>query len=86
VLVEPALKGGQTEFAVVGIGVNVRHGADDFPPELRHTATSCALAGVTVTLAQVRGAVLAALDDGYRRALCEGPASLYVAWSGAVSS
>jgi BirA family biotin operon repressor/biotin-[acetyl-CoA-carboxylase] ligase len=86
VLVEPALKGGQIEFAVVGIGVNVLHGADDFPPELRHTATSCALAGVTVTLAQARVAVLAALDEGYRRALREGPATLYAAWAGAVSS
>ena len=86
VLIEPALKGGQIEFAVVGIGVNVRHGVADFPPDLRGTATSCALAGVDVTLAQVRAAVLGALNASYRLALRDGPASLFVAWSSAVAA
>lgn len=86
VLVEPALKGGQIEFAVVGIGLNVRHGVEDFPPELRPTATSCALAGIDLTLAQTYAAVLAALEALYRDALNAGPSSLYAAWSAAVSS
>ncbi len=86
VLVEPVLQNERIEFAVVGLGVNVRHGAEDFLPELRATATSCRLAGVDLALAPARAAVLAALDAGYQRALREGPASLYAAWSGAVSS
>ncbi len=85
VLIEPALRGDHIEHAVIGIGVNVRHGTAAFPPELRATATSCALAGVDCTLAQARVAVLAALEGAYRRALRDGPASLYAAWT-AVSS
>jgi BirA family biotin operon repressor/biotin-[acetyl-CoA-carboxylase] ligase len=86
VLVEPVLKGGNIDFAVVGIGVNVRYGVDDFPPELRGTATSCRLVGVDCALVQARAAVLAAFGEHYRRALREGPASLYTVWSEAVSS
>ena len=81
VLVEPVLKGDHIEFAVVGIGVNVRHGAEDFPPELRNTATSCLLAGADCTLQQARTAVLVALDEHYRLALRDGPDSLYVSWT-----
>lgn len=86
VLIEPALKGERIGFAVVGIGVNVRHGAEDFPPELRGTAVSCRLAGVDCSLAQARTAVLAALEELYRRALRDGPASLYAAWAAEISS
>jgi BirA family biotin operon repressor/biotin-[acetyl-CoA-carboxylase] ligase len=85
VLIEPALRGERIEYAVIGIGVNVRHSAADFPPELRATATSCALAGVDCTVAQARAAVLAALDAAYRRALRAGPTSLYAAWTAAAA-
>lgn len=34
---------GRRTRAVLGIGVNLGHGADDFPPELRRTATSVRL-------------------------------------------
>ena len=44
---------------VLGIGVNVHQGADDFPPELRASATSLALAGSPVD----RLALLARLTD-----------------------
>ena len=80
VLVEPVLKGDHIEFAVVGLGINVRHRAQDFPPELLGTATSCALAGVDCTVEQVRAAVLSALGASYGRALRAGPASLYATW------
>lgn len=83
VLVEPVLRGDHIGFAVIGIGVNVRHGAEDFPPELRGTATSCALAGAACTPEQALAAVLAALEAAYRCALRDGPASLYAAWTAA---
>jgi BirA family biotin operon repressor/biotin-[acetyl-CoA-carboxylase] ligase len=86
VLIEPALKGDHIAHAVIGIGVNVRHGAEDFPPELRGTATSCALMGLDCSLVQARAAVLAALDAAYRRALRDGPASLYAAWTAVISA
>ena len=44
---------------VLGIGVNVHQGADDFPPELRASATSLAMAGSPVD----RLALLARLTD-----------------------
>lgn len=50
VLVEPRIGAGRIEFAVVGIGINVGQGADDFPPELRETATSCRDAGVAISV------------------------------------
>ena len=34
---------GKFPFAVVGIGFNVNHARDDFPPELRESATSLAI-------------------------------------------
>ena len=39
-LIETEREDAQLAFAVVGIGINVRHGEDDFPPEVRHMATS----------------------------------------------
>lgn len=53
VLVEPRIGAGHIEFAVVGIGINVRHSAEDFPPALRERATSCALEGVDVPVDQL---------------------------------
>jgi BirA family biotin operon repressor/biotin-[acetyl-CoA-carboxylase] ligase len=43
-LIETEQSGARLEFAVIGIGINVRQTADDFPPELRDTATSLFLA------------------------------------------
>lgn len=66
---------------VVGIGVNVHHREEDFPPELRSRATSVRLetdAGCT------RAALLARLLEGfehrYARALRDGPATLLREW------
>jgi BirA family transcriptional regulator, biotin operon repressor / biotin---[acetyl-CoA-carboxylase] ligase len=44
ILVEMRARKQESHIAVVGIGVNVNHGADDFPPELRASAGSLALA------------------------------------------
>jgi BirA family biotin operon repressor/biotin-[acetyl-CoA-carboxylase] ligase len=51
----------QEGWAVIGIGLNVL--TLEFPPELRGTATSLALAGVETTVAAVRDALLGALDQ-----------------------
>jgi BirA family biotin operon repressor/biotin-[acetyl-CoA-carboxylase] ligase len=50
----------QEGWAVIGIGLNVR--TREFPPELRETATSLALAGRETAVASARDALVAALD------------------------
>jgi BirA family biotin operon repressor/biotin-[acetyl-CoA-carboxylase] ligase len=53
----------QQGWAVVGIGLNVSTGADEFPPELREIATSLAIAaGRPVERSATLGALLEALD------------------------
>ena len=54
----------RTGTTVVGIGINVRHGADDFPPDVGATATSLYLeTGHELARGDVLGRVLTALDD-----------------------
>ena len=49
---------------VVGIGINVRHREEDFPPEMRAKATSVlAATGVAPERGEVLNRVLMALDD-----------------------
>lgn len=50
VLVEPRIGAGRIEFAVAGIGINVGHVPEDFSPELRESATSCRMAGITISV------------------------------------
>jgi BirA family transcriptional regulator, biotin operon repressor / biotin---[acetyl-CoA-carboxylase] ligase len=50
VLVEPRIGEGRIEFAVIGIGINVGQGREDFPPELRDTATSCRLENTAISV------------------------------------
>ncbi len=40
ILCESAFEGGELEFAIVGVGLNVGHGPGDFPPDLAGTAVS----------------------------------------------
>jgi len=66
ILIEMVADAGQQPFAVVGIGVNVAHEVDDFPEELRGTATSLRLAaGRPVERAAVAAAILVELDRYY---------------------
>jgi len=44
ILVEMRSAGGRVQDLVVGVGLNVNHREDDFPPELREAATSLHLA------------------------------------------
>jgi BirA family transcriptional regulator, biotin operon repressor / biotin---[acetyl-CoA-carboxylase] ligase len=50
----------QEGWAVIGIGLNVR--TREFPPDLAEIATSLALAGTDMTVAQARRRLVAALD------------------------
>jgi BirA family biotin operon repressor/biotin-[acetyl-CoA-carboxylase] ligase len=60
-------------FVVAGIGINVLHAADDFPPELRDAATSLRIAaGWGPPRAEVAGAVAGAVV----RRLAAAPAEL----------
>jgi BirA family transcriptional regulator, biotin operon repressor / biotin---[acetyl-CoA-carboxylase] ligase len=65
VLVEPRLSGGSIEFAVLGVGVNVGQAANDWPPELRETATSCRMEGVAASCDDVATALIRGLDRWY---------------------
>jgi BirA family biotin operon repressor/biotin-[acetyl-CoA-carboxylase] ligase len=64
----------QEGWAVLGIGLNVT--TEEFPPELRETATSLLLEGVSADAETVLEALLAALE----RRLGEGPDSILPAW------
>ena len=43
ILCESAFLGNRVNFVILGIGLNVDHGKDDFPDEIRHQATSLTL-------------------------------------------
>jgi BirA family biotin operon repressor/biotin-[acetyl-CoA-carboxylase] ligase len=63
VLVEAETTGWGFDFLVCGIGVNVNHAADDFPPELRGRATSVKLQlGHRVSRLDVLAALLDAFE------------------------
>ena len=70
------------DAVVVGIGMNVAHGASDFPPALRERATSLALAGVTTTIEQAAAAFLDELEPLWER-IGEGDAApILTGWAG----
>jgi BirA family biotin operon repressor/biotin-[acetyl-CoA-carboxylase] ligase len=67
----------QEGWAVIGVGLNVGTASDEFPPELRDTATSLAIAsGRDPGVEAVLEAILAALD----RRLADPPRSILAAW------
>ena len=62
-LIETEPKGARLAFAVIGIGINVRHEAGDFSPEVRKLATSLYLAtGQLHRRADVLVALLQAME------------------------
>ena len=63
VLVEPRLGADRIEFAVIGIGINVGQGNDEFPPELRAIATSCRLAGAAISVDRMRKFLVESLQS-----------------------
>ncbi len=82
ILIETGQVGGAegSRFAVVGTGINVSGGADDFPPELRETATSLAAVAAgggpareSVAIAYLRqlALLLPETGDGFSAVLAE---------------
>ena len=57
--VDPAT--GLIDYAVIGIGINCRHRAEDFPPELQPIATSLLLAGFDINPCVLAAKMVAAL-------------------------
>lgn len=65
VLVEPRLQSGRIEFAIVGIGLNVRQSAHDWPDSLRDRATSLLEEGCDVTVGEATRRLVTSLDRLY---------------------
>jgi BirA family biotin operon repressor/biotin-[acetyl-CoA-carboxylase] ligase len=69
VLLEMRAVAGAPHVGILGIGLNVRQAADDFPPEIRQTATSLALAsGQPIDRHSIAISLLRDLDRTYEQA------------------
>lgn len=69
ILVETGLRGARLDYAVIGIGLNVRQTDSDWPPALSGLATSCAEQGLDWTVEDAAVHVLRALTGRYRSAV-----------------
>ncbi len=78
VLIETEQKAGRLVFAVIGMGLNVRHEADDFSPDVRELATSLYLA---TGRAYRRVDLLVALLGAFERRLAQPFAEAREAWA-----
>jgi BirA family biotin operon repressor/biotin-[acetyl-CoA-carboxylase] ligase len=68
ILSEGAFLGGAASYVVVGIGINVRHRAGDFPAEFRRSAASLRLAlRKVVDMSKLETAVGVALEHWYEK-------------------
>jgi BirA family biotin operon repressor/biotin-[acetyl-CoA-carboxylase] ligase len=68
ILAESASSGGRVAHAVVGVGVNVNAGDEDFPAELRGRAASCrTLSGVAWDRAAILADLLGTIEAYYDR-------------------
>lgn len=63
ILVEPRVGEAKLDFAVVGIGLNVRQQVDEWPAELRDRATSIAMQGVDVSIDDVLALLLDRMEE-----------------------
>jgi BirA family biotin operon repressor/biotin-[acetyl-CoA-carboxylase] ligase len=81
VLTEMAAEVDQVQWVVLGVGINVNARAEDFPPELRGSATSlCLERGQPVPRALLASAVLGALEEWLDRHAAEGFGPVRAAW------
>ena len=65
ILVEPRIHDQSVEFAVLGIGINMAQDSSAWPDELKDTATSCRLEGVTTSNDAMTSLVLDELNRIY---------------------
>jgi len=81
ILIETRMGKSPASFAVVGIGLNVNHARQDFPPELQDRATSLALAsGALHDRNRVAALLLTHLGENERQ-LRENPQALLARWN-----
>ena len=81
ILIETRMGKSPASFAVVGIGLNVNHARQDFPPELQDRATSLALAsGALHDRNRVAALLLTHLGEN-ERLLRENPQALLARWN-----
>lgn len=81
ILAEIDAEPGLTRHVVLGIGLNVHQRPEDFPPELRATATSLAIElGADPDRTSLCAALLERLAAWYRRFLAEGFGPARVEW------
>ena len=80
VLVEPQLKAGRIEFAIVGIGLNLGHRAEDWPAHLADVAVSLRQLGGKDDPGAALDTLCRCLQARYDRALAAGAGSLLGAW------
>ncbi len=81
VLTEMAAELDQVQWIVLGVGVNVNTRTEDFPPELRESATSlCIERGQPVPRALFAAAALTALEEWLDRHAAEGFGPIRAKW------
>jgi BirA family biotin operon repressor/biotin-[acetyl-CoA-carboxylase] ligase len=81
ILTELEAEADRVDFVVVGIGVNLNSGHEDFPPELRDKATSARLAGGReVDRARFTARLLERLEVCYGRFRANGFGALAAQW------
>jgi BirA family biotin operon repressor/biotin-[acetyl-CoA-carboxylase] ligase len=82
ILAETGAPRGRLDWAVVGIGINVRHAAEDFPPEIRDRATSIFRAsGRRASRAALLRTLVDRLGSGADRLRTKGPEPILEDWS-----
>ncbi|GAB7078433.1 biotin--[acetyl-CoA-carboxylase] ligase [Megalodesulfovibrio paquesii] len=75
VLVETGYRGGDPEWAVIGVGCNVNSLPDDFPDAVRETTTSILIeAGAPLSRSALLAAMLERLEAAYTALCAEKPA------------
>jgi len=66
---------------VIGLGINANHAREDFPGELRDTATSVRIeTGAPCDRVEILATLLEQIEQRYRRLLKDGPDSLLREW------
>ncbi|MDI6870879.1 MAG: biotin--[acetyl-CoA-carboxylase] ligase [Bacillota bacterium] len=77
VLAEAASTGAELASVALGVGLNLNHRPEDFPPELRRSATSLLqAAGKAIPPERAERALLAELNEVYLEFLSQGPERL----------
>ena len=75
------LKSGSGEAVVIGVGLNVGHTRDEFPDELRNTATSLALQGAAASVEDAAAEFLTRLEPLWSELQDGNRAGVLTEWS-----